>query len=102
MPLTPAIRPAAHISSTAESPISAPPRSEAIGVKGVTVIVILRIERRSQNAGLVKTRREGQTLYCSLASRESSHDAGDAVPSLLHTGIELPLAQTLMLNEPLT
>src|SRR6478735_499379 len=38
MPLTPAIRPVAHISSTADRPINAPPSSEAIGVKGVTFI----------------------------------------------------------------
>src|SRR5258708_4237085 len=35
MPLTPAIRPLSAISITAETPISAPPTREAIGVKAV-------------------------------------------------------------------
>src|SRR5260221_11493944 len=38
MPLTPAIRPVSAISMTADRPISAPPASEAIGVKAVMAI----------------------------------------------------------------
>ncbi len=38
MPLTPAILPVSAISITADRPISAPPRRDAIGVKAVAVI----------------------------------------------------------------
>ena len=38
MPLTPAMRPLAAISMTAAAPISAPPRSEATGVKSVAAM----------------------------------------------------------------
>lgn len=39
MPLTPAIRPVAHIRSTADRPINAPPTSEATGVKDVAIMI---------------------------------------------------------------
>src|SRR5438045_9668063 len=47
MPLTPAIRPVSPISITAERPMSAPPASQALGVKAVATLTLRDLQRSS-------------------------------------------------------